>query len=50
MQRKIAKATEDVDLLVIGHHSKSAFLAALIDSVDEGVAELVFCPVLVVPK
>jgi len=48
--QEIAKATEDVDLLVIGHHSKNAFLAALIDSVDERVADLVSCPVLMVPK
>ncbi len=48
--QEIAKATEDIDLLVIGHHPKNAFLAALIDSVDERVADLVFCPVLVVPK
>ncbi|MCH8981951.1 hypothetical protein IH922_08025, partial [candidate division KSB1 bacterium] len=33
--KEIAKATADIDLLVIGHHSKNAFLAALIDSVDE---------------
>jgi len=48
--KEIAKATEDIDLLVIGHHSKNAFLAALIDSVDERVADLVSCPVLMVPK
>ncbi len=48
--REIAKATEDIDLLVIGHYSKSAFLAAFVDSVDERVADLVSCPVLVVPK
>ncbi len=48
--QEIAKATEDVDLLVIGHHPKSAFLAALTDSVDERVANLVTCPVLLVPK
>ncbi len=48
--QEIAKATEDVDLLVIGHHPKNAFLAALIDSVDERVADLVSCPVLMVPK
>jgi len=48
--QEIAKATEDIDLLVIGHHSKNAFLAALIDSVDERVADLVSCPVLLVPK
>lgn len=48
--KEIAKATKDIDLLVIGHHAKNAFLAALIDSVDERVADLVSCPVLVVPK
>ncbi len=48
--QEIAKATEDIDLLVIGHHPKNAFLAALIDSVDERVADLVSCPVLMVPK
>ena len=48
--KEIAKATEDIDLLVIGPHSKNAFLAALIDSVDERVADLVSCPVLMVPK
>lgn len=48
--QEIAKATEDVDLLVIGHHSKNAFIAALVDSVDERVADLVSCPVLMVPK
>lgn len=48
--KEIAKATEDIDLLVIGHHPKNAFLAALIDSVDERVADLASCPVLLVPK
>jgi nucleotide-binding universal stress UspA family protein len=48
--KEIAKVTKDVDLLVIGHSGKNAFLAALIDSVDERVADLVSCPVLVVPK
>ncbi len=48
--KEIAKATEDIDLLVIGHHPKNAFLAALIDSVDERVADLVSCPVLLIPK
>ncbi len=48
--REIAKATEDIDLLVIGHYPKNAFLAALVDSVDERVADLVSCPVLLVSK
>lgn len=48
--QEIAKAAADVDLLVIGHHPKNAFLAALTDSVDERVADLISCPVLLVPK
>ncbi len=48
--QEIAGATQGVDLLVIGHHSKNVFLAALVDSVDERVADLVSCPVLLVPK
>ena len=29
--KEIAKATEDIDLLIIGHYAKNAFLAALVD-------------------
>jgi nucleotide-binding universal stress UspA family protein len=46
---EIAKATKPADLLIIGHHHKNRFLAAIIDSVDEHVADLVCCPVLLVP-
>jgi len=46
---EIAKATQPADLLIIGHHHKNRFLAAIIDSVDEHVADLVSCPVLLVP-
>ena len=45
---EIAKATKPADLLVIGHHHKNRFLAALMDSTDEHVADLVSCPVLLV--
>lgn len=45
---EIAKATKPADLLIIGHHHKNKFLAAIIDSVDEHVADLVSCPVLLV--
>lgn len=47
---EIAKATQSMDLLVIGHRHKNRFLSAFIDSVDERVADLVSCPVLVVPR
>ncbi|NIR47869.1 universal stress protein, partial [candidate division KSB1 bacterium] len=46
---EIAKATEDAHLLVIGHRCKNRFLSAFIDSVDKRVADLVSCPVLLVP-
>ena len=46
---EIAKATKPADLLIIGHHHKNKFLAAITDSTDEHVADLVSCPVLLVP-
>lgn len=46
---EIANATRDADLLVIGHHHKNRFLAAITDSTDERVADLVSCPILIVP-
>lgn len=47
---KIAEATKNHDLLVLGHSHKNKFLAALIDSIDERVADIADCPVLIVPK
>lgn len=49
-QEKIAEATKGVDLLVIGHSHKNRFLALLIDSLDEKIADIIDCPVLVVPN
>ena len=46
----IAKATEGMDLLVIGHRRKNRFLAAFADSADKHLADLVGCPVLIVPR
>lgn len=46
---EIAKATKSADLLIIGHHHKNRFLAAIMDSTDEHVADLVSCPVLLAP-
>lgn len=46
---EIAKVTKPADLLIIGHHHKNRFLAAIMDSTDEHVADLVSCPVLLVP-
>ena len=50
LPRAIAEATQDVDLLVIGHRRKSRFLAAFADSADKHLADLVTCPVLIVPR
>lgn len=47
--REIARATRDADLLIMGHHPKNAFLAALTDSTDERVADMISCPMLIVP-
>ncbi len=50
LPKVIAKATEGVDLLVIGHRRKNRFLAAFADSADKHLADLVNCPVLIVPR
>ena len=47
--REIALATKDADLLIMGHHHKNAFLAALTDSTDERVSDMISCPMLIVP-
>ncbi len=44
----IAKATDEFDLLIIGHHNKNSFFAALMNSTDEQASDLVDCPVLLV--
>ena len=50
----IAKTIEhhcnDFDLLIVGHRKMSEFKANFMDSVDEGITNIVTCPVLVVQK
>ena len=50
----IAKTMEhhckDFDLLIVGHRKMSEFKANFMDSVDEGITNIVACPVLVVQK
>lgn len=50
----IAKTIEhhckDFDLLIVGHRKMSEFKANFMDSVDEGITNIVPCPVLVVQK
>lgn len=47
--KEIAKASEDADLLIVGHRRKNRFLAALSDSTDQHVSDMVRCPVLLIP-
>ena len=50
----IAKSIEPhcqgIDMLILGHRKMSDFKASITDSVDEGITNLVACPVLVVQK
>jgi nucleotide-binding universal stress UspA family protein len=41
---------KDFDLLIVGHRKMSEFKANFMDSVDEGITNIVACPVLVVQK
>ena len=47
--KSIAEATREADLLIMGHHSKNLLMAFLTDGTDERVADLIRCPVLLVP-
>ena len=47
--RAIATATREADLLIMGHHPKNMLMALLTDGTDERVADLIQCPVLLVP-
>jgi nucleotide-binding universal stress UspA family protein len=46
----IASVVGDSDLLVLGHRKMNTFKASFMDSVDEGIINLIDCPVLVVQK
>ena len=50
VSKTIAENAQDVDMLVLGHRKMSTFKASFMDSVDEGIANLVSCPVVVVQK
>lgn len=50
LAREIAVATEGADMLVIGHRQRHRFLAILTDSADKHLADLVKCPILIVPR
>ena len=50
VSKTIAEHAQDVDMLVLGHRKMSTFKASFMDSVDEGIANLVSCPVVVIQK
>jgi len=47
---KIQEHSNDIDMLVVGHKKMGGFIASIMDSVDEGISNLISCPVLVVQK
>ena len=47
---KIQAYSNDIDMLVVGHKKMGGFIASIMDSVDEGISNLISCPVLVVQK
>ena len=47
---KIQAHSKDIDMLVVGHKKMAGFIASIMDSVDEGISNLISCPVLVVQK
>ena len=50
MPEKIQEHINDIDMLVVGHKKMGGFIASIMDSVDEGISNLISCPVLVVQK
>ena len=40
----------DIKMLVVGHRKMSDFKSSIMDSTDEGITNIVACPVLVVQK
>ncbi|MEA1882399.1 MAG: universal stress protein [Candidatus Marinimicrobia bacterium] len=48
--KSINEASEGKDLIVLGHRKQSFFKENFFDSVDEGIVNKAFCPVLVVQK
>jgi len=48
ISKTIAENAVDIDLLVLGHRRMSTFKANFMDSIDEGIANLSPCPVVVV--
>lgn len=47
---KIQEHSNNIDMLVVGHKKMGGFISSIMDSVDEGISNLISCPVLVVQK
>ena len=50
VHKEISKASQGIDLLILGHRKMNRFKDQFFDSEDEGIINTVNCPVLVVPK
>ncbi|HIA95021.1 MAG TPA: universal stress protein [Candidatus Marinimicrobia bacterium] len=48
--QKIHDHIGDIDMLIVGHKKMGGFVARIMDSIDEGISNLIPCPVLVVQK
>ena len=46
----ISTHSSDMDLIILGHRKMNTFKSRIMDSIDEGISNLVACPVLVVQK
>ena len=50
ISKTINKYADDIDLVILGHRKQTTFKSQIMDSIDEGISNLVSCPVLVVQK
>ena len=46
----ISTHSGNMDLIILGHRKMNTFKSRIMDSIDEGISNLVACPVLVVQK
>ena len=46
----IKNYSDEINLIILGHRKMSTFKSHIMDSVDEGISNLISCPVLIVKK
>jgi len=46
----INKYANNINLVILGHRKQTTFNSRIMDSIDEGISNLLSCPVLVVQK